>query len=118
MEQKHSSPYDRCEQSWPPAVIAAGSARHETQGSKQSLEPRSAVEAGAHLGERARDHPFHCECSPFCHSNKSPLAQKSKLNNLAHLSSGKVTTPRITDNSGKFCVDSAAYATGMYSRLV
>jgi hypothetical protein len=64
------------EQSWPPVAIAARSVRHETQGSQRSLEPRSAVEAGSRLGERARDHPFQCKCSPFCDPNKLPLAQK------------------------------------------
>jgi hypothetical protein len=29
------------------------------------------------LGERAQDHPFNCECLPFCHPNKLPLVQKS-----------------------------------------
>jgi hypothetical protein len=31
-----------------------------------------------------------------------------KLDNLTHLSNGKVTTPRITENSGKFCPNRAA----------
>jgi hypothetical protein len=108
LERKHSSPHGCHERSWPPAIIASRSAHHGTQGSKQSLEPRSAAEAGSRLSERARDHPFHCECSPFCHSNKSPLAQKSKLSNLANLSNGKVTAPRITENNGKLCPNRTA----------
>jgi hypothetical protein len=79
LEQKHSSPYGRREKSWPPAVVAARSAHHGTQRSKQSLEPRSTAEAGSCLGERARDHPFYCECSPFCHSNKLYMRSLSSL---------------------------------------
>jgi hypothetical protein len=43
----------------------------------------------AHSAERPQLQSVCYECLPFCHSNKLPLAQQSKLNNNPYLSNSK-----------------------------
>jgi hypothetical protein len=93
LDLEHCQP--RCHHgwNWSRGDAATPSAPPLTRRLMRGLEPRLAEATSAHPIGRSRHPCFHHECSPCCHVNDSPLAQKSNLNHNHSISKFQFLTP-------------------------